>query len=660
MPQKNVILNLVFSRLSEGRESSSLRLKTVSLFGFITGTQFARLDHIKGAVNAEFLKSSAGAVMGRLKQDDLNNVVMAQMDGVDLLWAGRLDNFHELRSEFSCRGSTFNEVLPELIIRHGQTCIAKMVGEFVFATWNGTKQELEIYRDRIGVKPIYFAQIKEGLAFATQAKVILKITGMEIEPDPIGIAGHLTSTIIDQFAYGRTCFKNIEALPPAHSVRWSPGQRVKLVPYWDFSYNKALEKMDFQEATKEFARLFHQSVSRRSQVRTAVSVSGGLDSSSILCSILSHRAPSPFPPIGISYYSKRAEVDETKFLNDIEVKYGFLANKIDMDLLSGIMPSLKEQVLVAEAPFVDYLWRTTKSTMTSSRDLGAQALLTGHFGDQLLFNWSYLVDLINQGQFITAYKHLREFSNWYEEDISAIAMRQIPKQLLRSWIPKSLVPSFRAMWRRTRRNPEALIPILAEEKLTSRPAHFNPDRFPTAQSRSMYSQVRSRYHLQCLDWYAKVSAHTGVDVGFPMFDLNLLEFLVSLPGHLQNHNGIPRAILREALRDVLPPSIADRTWKSDFSNVVCDNVEQEFSDLQEGLFSNPRLIEAGFSGKDELARIIEHYSTTLSGENCTSAWGTVDLAALNFWLELYWHKRANKGDDSYEEVRKQKVPEAHS
>ncbi len=265
----------------------------MSIFGFIPSPESQCTDLSEFHILGKVLRSDSGLILGHSAPGKLNNVQAIHFNGMDLLWMGRLDNLNELSKEYSVTAPTSVEQLAKLIVNHGDTAIPKMIGEFVFATWNQGRRELRLYRDRIGAKPIYFNHGKNGLAFATQAKIILQLTKMKIEPDQTGLAGHLTSAVIDQFAYGRTCFKDIEALPPAHFLQWQNGQSPKIRSYWDFQYNSDLENIDFIEATQEFARLFHQSVARRSQRPTAISVSGGLDSSSILCSLLSGRAQAP-------------------------------------------------------------------------------------------------------------------------------------------------------------------------------------------------------------------------------------------------------------------------------------------------------------------------------------------------------------------------------
>ena len=91
---------------------------------------------------------------------------------------------------------------------------------------------------------------------------------------------------------------------------------------------------------------------------------------------------------------------------------------------------------------------------------------------------------------------------------------------------------------------------------------------PTAHARSLYEQVRSSRHVFCMEWDNKVAAMHGLEMAFPFLDRDLVSFLMRIPGELQTWQGVPKGLLREALRDVLPEAIAQRNWKADFTDFL--------------------------------------------------------------------------------------------
>ena len=79
------------------------------------------------------------------------------------------------------------------------------------------------------------------------------------------------------------------------------------------------------------------------------------------------------------------------------------------------------------------------------------------------------------------------------------------------------------------------------------------------QARSLYVEARSKYHVHCMEWNAKTAARFGLDAAIPFMDRDLVAFLMSVPGEIQNRDGVPRALLRAAMRGVLPEAVRQRT-----------------------------------------------------------------------------------------------------
>lgn len=553
-------------------------------------------------------------------------------DGSHLILSGKLHNPNEIAVRIGSSLSTDAELMAHALNQFPEHAASWFKGDFVVVYWQPQYGRLRLIRDKVGARPVYYTMNNDTIAFATEAKALLSVQNATADRD--GLSGYLLHSSAAPFTYGTTCFQGIKVLPPSHHLMWQLGGGGSLQSYWDFTFQPQLRKIKFDEACEEFRRLFHQAVLRRSGDETAVSVSGGLDSSSILCSLL-HQKDRALP---IAYFSNRVEVDETQFLKDIENQYGIAIHRLPMDELAGVEGTLAQQVSIVEAPFVDYLWNVSTTMLAEAKRLGAKTFLTGHFGDQMLFNWAYVSDLIVRGRWATAAQHIVQFSKWYDEDVTQLVLRSLPKSLLKQNLPPSWFQFLKQIKNRVKKSASSPWLMNAGASETT----FNVDAWPTAQSRSLYAQVRSRYHIQCLDWYSKLATHAKVEVGFPMFDVDLVEFLISLPGEIQNHKGIPRAILRESLREIIPSSIADRTWKSDFSNIVTDSVQMESSKLTGLLMRSPRMVKYGFVNEETLREKVAQTTAKITPEDCSAAWDLIDFAAFEHWLRIFIDQ--DKGD----------------
>ena len=146
-------------------------------------------------------------------------------------------------------------------------------------------------------------------------------------------------------------------------------------------------------------------------------------------------------------------------------------------------------------------------------------------------------------------------------------------------------------------------------------------RSTRAHARAVYIEARSKYHVQCMEWNNKVGALHGLDAAFPFLDRDLIAFLMAIPGEIHARDGVPRVLLREAMRDVMPDSIRARTWKSDFSPFVNMGLRQDAEAILRTLDCRmsgraPRLSRRERVCAPELARLSEG----LNRDDCADSW----------------------------------------
>src|SRR5262249_16750220 len=154
--------------------------------------------------------------------------------------------------------------------------VKRLNGMFGFALWDEPAQKLLLFRDRMGIKPLYYAQSGRKLYFASEIKALLAC------PD---VRAEINLQALDQycaFLYvpgPQTMFRNIWKLPPGHMLTWQAGE-IQVAPYWKLRYGPGVETSD-KELTEEFRDLLMRAVKRQlvSDVPVGLFLSGGLDSS---------------------------------------------------------------------------------------------------------------------------------------------------------------------------------------------------------------------------------------------------------------------------------------------------------------------------------------------------------------------------------------------
>jgi asparagine synthase (glutamine-hydrolysing) len=565
--------------------------------------------------------------------------------GVMLVMDGRLHNRDELLADLrlSPTASDATCVLAAYE-RWDERFAERLDGDFAIAVFDESKQRLLLVRDAIGIRPLYYFRSERLFTFASEIKALLAHPNVPMRPDDEGLADFLLigSRPIDRPEV--TCFAGISAVVPAHLAVVTL-ERTVIRRYWDFDTGRTIRFGSFDEYAEAFRERFDHAVRRRlrSEYPVCVSVSGGLDSSSIFCQSerLVRSGDTTCPRVlGLSYTgAEGTDADESRYLRDIEREYAVAIERFPIEPLTGLVRGADEQVRAIEAPFLDYMWGVTRELHQRAAARGSRVLLSGHWGDQVLFSTAYLVDLFRRFAWGEVRRHTREYARWLGAAEARELTRRFAVAVARHHVPELLVPPLKWMKRRLfrveRSKPwfsEAFIrPAL---RFANRPATIG-NGFHSAQARSIYLEARSKYHVQCMEWNNKVGALYGLDVAFPFLDRDLLGFLMAIPGEIQNRHGVPRALLREAMRGVLPDPVRERTWKADFSRVVNCGMSDDLSDVTRALSPESMAVRLGYLDRARLGPAIARLSSGLAGANCVETWDLADLFGLEVWLRVF-------------------------
>lgn len=582
--------------------------------------------------------------------------------GAALVFDGRLDNRAELLACLKGAADvTAESPDPALVLatyeRFGDRFVEHLVGDFALGLCDPKRHRLLLARDVLGVRPLYYTCVGDTFLFASEIKALLGHPEVPTCPNDDMLACFLLSSMPKDS--GMTCFKDIMSLLPAHCAIVT-SERVSTRRYWDFPVTE-LRFDSFHDYAQAFRHYFTQAVRRRlrSAYPVVVSVSGGLDSSSILClaETLRRTGHEPAPPLmGLSYLSPAGSPsDEQEFLVEIERQYELAIERVPINSL-GLMGGCHEAMWHIEVPFLDHQWDTTSTFFRKAQTLGARVILTGHWADQVLFPQAYLVDLFRQLRWHDIGIHLQEFGRWMTDVAPRFFRRQFWLDLAKYNVPKVLIPYLRRL--RAKRPPAWYSDTFC--KLAFRHLFDQPllgTGMPTAHARSLYEEARSPYHVQCMEWNNKVAAMHGIEIACPFLDRDLLSFLMSIPGDVQTWKGIPKALLREAMRGILPEAIVNRRWKADFTHLVNEGMERDYPRLLECLESGSAAVKSGYVNRtllqEQLHRLRGKIRGAATGE---VAWALSDLLGLELWLQVFLEQQPARDGSTPDEY----VPEAVS
>jgi len=267
------------------------------------------------------LGGGAAIGMSRLSIIDLQGSHQPLANEDQAVWTvfnGEIFNFPELRAELSARGHRFStegdtEVIVHLYEELGADFPKRLRGMFAIAVWDARERRLVLTRDRMGVKPLYFASLPNGLAFASEVKSL--IAGGLINPALDPLAAELF------LAYGyvpgpRTLFDGVSKLDPGCTLIWAPDGRLEQRTYWTpWQSPPADVGQDWERDQAELLELLRRSVRERmiSDVPLGVMLSGGLDSS-LITALMAEESSSAVKTFSVGFAEDLAanELDDAR------------------------------------------------------------------------------------------------------------------------------------------------------------------------------------------------------------------------------------------------------------------------------------------------------------------------------------------------------------
>lgn len=237
-----------------------------------------------------------------------------------IVFNGEIFNYIELKADlirlgYSFRTESDTEVLLNAYLEYGSDCLNRLNGQFVFAVWNNEKHELFIARDRVGIRPLFYTQVKNTIVFGSEIKSLFENPDVKPEIDPVSMSQVFTfwSTITPG-----TIFKGIYELPPGHFMNISHGE-IEIQPFWSLKFPVDKEdcfKGTINEAAEELEKLLTDAVRirLRADVQVAAYLSGGLDSSATTA-LIKKVAPETLQTFSIGF--EDGEFDETPYQQEV-------------------------------------------------------------------------------------------------------------------------------------------------------------------------------------------------------------------------------------------------------------------------------------------------------------------------------------------------------
>lgn len=547
---------------------------------------------------------------------------MHYLDRYSMVFNGEIYNYIELRDTLKQQGYTFRtasdtEVLMALYDKHGAACLSMLDGMFALVLFDKQEQTLFCARDRFGEKPFFYHYIPgEAFYFGSEMKC-LWAGGIPKEVNPRMVFNYLCYGFLDNPNDLReTFYKGIERLPHGHFMEIQLNTlTLSIKPYYDIAWQTINTTRSEAETLDTFKHLFETSVQRRlrSDVPVGSSLSGGLDSSLVVCIIDQLKKDTTQKQNTFSAVFPGYKKDERRFM-DMVIAQTRVEPHFVTPSDEGLIRDFEKLCWHQEEPFGSASIYAQYTVMGLAKANNVTVLLDGQGADEILAGYHpyyahYLQELKRHHPALyqsekTAYTNMHAGST-------------INESVLGGWknTVKQALPSQAAFlrkgyeWYKHQRAPLVSTDLFR--------AYFSDSYSQVYDlqglNHSLYTSTYRKGLQELLRYADRNSMAHSREVRLPFLSHELVDFLFTVPPSFKIKNGWTKWMMREAYQTVLPKEIAWRTDKIGYEPP--QKTWMEHKAMQEKTMSSrQQLAKAGFISK-QAANALYRAEDALGGDN---------------------------------------------
>lgn len=550
-----------------------------------------------------------------------------------IVFNGEIFNYLELREELEGKGFKFmthsdTEVLVQMYAAYGPDCLSKLNGQYAFAIWDKESDDLFLARDRVGIRPLYYARQQGMFLFASEIKAILQFPGISPRINP--------NVLMQVYTYWAplspgTIFKDVFEVPPGHYLKITR-KGMQIERYWelDFSHEGNLTLSDAKEG---FEELFYDAVKLRlrSDVPVAAYLSGGVDSTATT-RFIKEIQPQNLQTFSIGF--EEDQFDETTYQDEAS-RYFNTTHKRFTCSNKDIADHFSKVIWHTEVPVI----RTAPAPMyflsRLVRDNNIKVVITGEGADEMLAGYNIFKETI-----------IRQF--WAKDPDSKY--RPLLLKRLYPYIPyiKNASPGMLRLffgyqleetqspyyshlirWHNTSRIQQYVSPDFLNGYHVDEPVKSLNGTLPrnfeswSPLSRAQWLEINlfmSGYLLSSQG--DRMAMANSVEGRYPFLDHRLIEFCASLPGQFKLNGLTEKYLLKQVMQGKLPERIVKRpkqAYRAPISHMIRGNDSSEM--ITESL-SVAQLRNSGLFDPTKVERLKHKYAL---GKNISE---TDDMALI--------------------------------
>lgn len=556
---------------------------------------------------------------------------MASPDGrYWITFNGEIYNFVEIREElagrYAFRSDSDTEVILAAFAEWGEECLTRFNGMWAFAIWDAHKRRLFLARDRFGKKPLFYAKLPSGFAFASEMKALFPLLD-SVSPDEVLIRDSRR-----MFTYESTSdclIKGIRRFPAGHSG-WLAEGELRTRRWWNTLDHLPEVPRRYEDQVATFRALFLDAcrIRMRSDVPLGTALSGGLDSSATISAMALVARNGGGARIGGSWQHAfvasfpGSPIDEATYAKQVTDHLGIPIQVLAIDPLAAIgsldryYRLFEDLYITSPIPFM--------LTYGAIKAGGITVTLDGHGADELFggYSFDYIHALRDAGPHLG--KSMDVLDTYYES---------FPKEGTQfAGLPPKAI--FLLRWHT--RNVARM--LLGRARVASAEATHPRWRDLDHLTRVLYVSAHETVLPTLLRNYDRYAMANGVEIRMPFMDHRIVSFASALPWTSKIRGGFSKAIVRDAVADLMPSAIAYRKTKIGFNSPVVDWMKGPLKPFILDLIASTSFRSCSLIKPDRVASMLR---AVIDRPDATFHMGEAAWTALTPYL---WERAVLKGE----------------
>ncbi|RIY41602.1 asparagine synthase (glutamine-hydrolyzing) [Neopusillimonas maritima] len=569
-------------------------------------------------------------------------------NSVCVVFNGVIYNYLELRRELLAKGHPIKsysdtEVLLYAYIEWGENCVARFIGMFAFAIWDKNKNKVFCARDRIGIKPFYYAIHQNTFVFGSEIKSILASGYVDRRANTAGLKDYITF----QFCLDdKTMFEGVSKLEPGQAVTVDLSNQelsVRRTQYWDLQYEIDTSH-DESWFVDHLSGLVEDSVRMhlRSDVPLGAHLSGGLDSSAVVClasELLVGEKVSTFT----GAFRDGPQYDETAYAKKVSSFCGTEYNEVYIpgSELSTTLPNLMyymDEPVAGPGSIPQYY----VSKLAADK---VKVVLGGQGGDELFIGYArYLVAYLEQCLSGAIYEtaHTQPYAVTLESIVPNLPLLKTYKPMLQNLWGDGLFESADKRYFKLIDRSSGVAHLFNDDLLSGNYQPF--ESFQKIFNRDgLHSLINSMTYFDLkgslpalLHVEDRTSMAASIESRVPLLDHRIVEFMARIPPNIKFANGRMKHLFKESVRNIVPKEIFERKDKMGFPTPLNNWARGVANDFVKDILLSPQARQRGVYDVRSVEKAInneQEFGRAVWGMLCMELWHRIhidqDTSVLN-------------------------------